>query len=88
MKNEATDACSGKACVDCPYKLTSAKGWLGGNDLKIYAEAINFDILLPCHRQMNKKVRRYCSGLAAVRVNTLDYTGVLTNVTDLTIGWK
>lgn len=37
------------ACRECPYRNTSAKGYMGGQDPEDYREYINMDIVVPCH---------------------------------------
>ena len=61
-----------KPCDECPYRIASVPGWLGGNDLRVYSLAITNDIEVPCHKTMKlpPDEQHYCSGLAITRVNS------------------
>lgn len=61
---------TGVLCNACPYRKASAPGYLGGHGVQEYEQPIRQDILLPCHKTYGQKERPYCTGLAAVRVNS------------------
>lgn len=62
--------CTSKICDECPYRKNSSPGFFGGNPIDIYADAILYDIRIPCHKTVNLKEARFCAGLAATRVRS------------------
>lgn len=36
-------------CEECPWRLTSPKGWLGGHDPEMYADAVAENEVPACH---------------------------------------
>jgi hypothetical protein len=50
-------------CKECPYRKTSAPGWLGPDPLEAYTTAIQLDVPISCHRTRGKKKRpAMCAG--------------------------
>ena len=45
-----------KPCKDCPWRKTSAKGWLGGQDIYVFTSTLNMGKPLPCHNTHDKDV--------------------------------
>ena len=48
------EKCNKKMCKDCPFKKTSAKGWLGSHNTDHFINIIESDLKLPCHNTMDK----------------------------------
>lgn len=45
-----------KACKDCPWRKTSAKGWLGGQEPELFTSLIEMGEKLPCHKTLKGNV--------------------------------
>jgi len=41
-----------KACKDCPWRVNSAKGWLGGQEPELFTGLVEMGEKLPCHATM------------------------------------
>jgi rubrerythrin len=45
-----------KPCIDCPWRKTSLKGWLGDQDPQLFTDIIKSGSKLPCHKTQKKKM--------------------------------
>ena len=43
-----------KPCKDCPWRKTSPKGWLGGQDPEVFTHTLQMGKTLPCHKTQDR----------------------------------
>lgn len=49
-------------CVECPFRKTSAKGWLGGFTVEETLNCAKSEQDFLCHKSGRKGVKRQCAG--------------------------
>lgn len=59
-------------CPQCPWRKTSAEGWLGGHDPYYYSDSVAEGEIPACHckdRGVDNPDSAFCAGAAAVMAN-------------------
>ena len=65
-----------KPCRECPWRKTSPPGYMGGNDIVEYGNAVRTDDRVPCHLLVDSgsfddvKLDEVCVGLTLARINS------------------